>query len=104
MHDELACTFEPPALAELIDQFRAAIAIEAGLIGVAEREGDPEAAEAAAHRLVSAASQFGYPELAGLARAIESGEARTDQVDLPGALARADAAAARFIAECSARS
>lgn len=85
--------FDPASLAALLSQFLTAIDAESAAILACEAAGDGAGVEQAAHRLASAASQFGFPELAAVARALESGRVATAQSDLEGCLARAKIAA-----------
>jgi len=85
--------FEPASLAALLDQFLTAIEKESASIIASEAVADTAGMEEAAHRLASAASQFGFPELAAVARAIELGRSTSEKSGLKECLARAKAAA-----------
>lgn len=86
--------FEPAVLDDLLDQFLAAIDRESAAILACEQAGDRSGLEQAAHRLASAAGQFGFPELTAVARALEAGRVSAAQSDLRACLARATIAAA----------
>lgn len=85
--------FDPASLAALLGQFLTAIEAESAAIADCEAAGDGAGMEQAAHRLASAASQFGFPELAAVARALEAGRVTAALSDLAGCLARAKTAA-----------
>lgn len=102
VHADLRSAFAPDMLAELFGCFLDAADRESAAIRAAQAQGDRDAVERAAHRLVSAAAQHGFPVLAEAARRIEHGAARGDgAVDegLDPALARARARARRIIEE-----
>jgi len=64
---DLRAAFEPAALAGLSGRFAQAVRAESAALAA----GDAATAADAAHRLTSAAAQFGFPALAAAARAIE---------------------------------
>lgn len=69
---ELADAFDRESLAALYDLFRRTVATETRQIDAAIAARDREALARAAHRLVSAASQFGFPRLAHHAKLLET--------------------------------
>ncbi len=93
---DITDAFHGSDLAALVDAFLSAIDAEATAILYREGLGDREGTADAAHRLASAASQFGFPELAEVARAIEKAGAMNGDSGLNAALQRAKQGAAAF--------
>ena len=88
--------FQGAALASLVQAFLNTIEAESSAILKHEAGRDQDGLSHAAHRLVSAAGQFGFPELMQIARSIELGRATSQESGLDGALARAREAAGRL--------
>jgi HPt (histidine-containing phosphotransfer) domain-containing protein len=80
--------FQGMALASLLQEFLIAIEAESAAILAHEAAQDRDGLSHAAHRLASAAAQFGFPELTQVARAIETGGATSKDSGLKGALDR----------------
>lgn len=97
MHTELKEVFEPAALARLMRTFEDAVTTElAGLRAAVD--GPLDRMVNHGHRLASAASQYGFPELAALAKRIEAMAISGDRnAFAPNALRDLTAAAERAL-------
>jgi len=93
IHDDLRAAFAPDALVGLLSEFETDVREEHVAIRASAEAADPEALRARAHRMASAAHQYGFPELAGAAGAIEqraaAGAADADLPRLDGCVTRA---------------